>query len=87
MARATTSGDRRADRTDHQGPGQPEQLDQDETGREGPDDGADGVRGIQPPERLAQVGVGAEVAGQRRQRRAHQDRRRSERERAPGRDG
>ena len=53
------AGHRRATRPDQQGSGQPQGLDQDESGDQGADDRADRVGGVQPPERLAQVLVRA----------------------------
>ena len=65
---------------EHERPREPQQLDQDQPGRERPDDRAERVGGVQPAERPREVRVARELARQRRQRRAHEHRRRGERE-------
>ena len=67
-------GDRRAGRADDQRPGQPEQLDEDDPGGERAEDRPERVRRVEPTERAREVRVAGELAGQRGQRRAHEDR-------------
>ena len=76
-----------ADRPDHQRPGQPEQLDQHEARERRADDRADRVGRVQPLEGARDAAAALrQVARQRGQRRAHDQRRgrqRQDREREP----
>ena len=79
--RATSPAEDRAPDADHQRPGQPDELDEHEAGRDRPEHRADEVGGIQTAECAAEAAFrGPEISGQARQRRAHEDRRRRERE-------
>ncbi len=68
------TGDTGADRPDAEGAGQPEQLDQDESGEERSDDRAHRVGGVQAAERLAERERAREVAHEGREGGAHHDR-------------
>ena len=73
--------DQRADRAHSEGPGEADQLDEDEAGRRGPDDRAQGVERVQPPERGAQLRSGAsELSRQNRKGRPQEDGRGCERD-------
>jgi len=67
-------GDRGASGTDYERAGKPEQLDEDDPGRERPQDRPECVRRVQPAERAREVRVARELASQGGQRRPHEDR-------------